>query len=242
MTSSLRDLKVYTTYPHSCSYLPEQEATTLFVDPRTPMTGSLYSQLSLLGFRRSGSHLYRPNCGSCSACIPARVPASRFSPKRSQRRTLKRNEDVRIRELDSIDSDEAFDLYRRYIEARHHDGDMYPPSRDQYQSFLKRALSSSSCFCNSTFSSVRRASRPLRALSALLSPISWTTACQLYIPSTTRSLATGASAPSRCYGRSNKPGNWGWIIYTWATGSSSVRKWPTRSSSGRWSCTSTATG
>lgn len=136
MTSSLRDLKVYTTYPHSCSYLPEQEATTLFVDPRTPMTSGLYSQLSLLGFRRSGSHLYRPNCGSCSACIPARVPAGRFSPKRSQRRALKRNEDIEIRELESIEGDEAFDLYRRYIEARHHDGDMYPPSRDQYQSFL----------------------------------------------------------------------------------------------------------
>jgi arginine-tRNA-protein transferase len=136
VTSSLRDLKVYTTYPHSCSYLPEQEATTLFVDPRTPMSSSLYSQLSLLGFRRSGSHLYRPNCGSCSACIPARVPVRSFSPRRSQRRTLKRNLDVAVRELDDIDNDEAFDLYRRYIEARHHDGDMYPPSRDQYQSFL----------------------------------------------------------------------------------------------------------
>ncbi len=136
MTSSLRDLKVYTTYPHSCSYLPEQEATTLFVDPRTPMSGTLYSQLSLLGFRRSGSHLYRPNCGSCSACIPARVPVKRFEAKRTQRRTFKRNADLSVVELEDINSDEIFSLYRRYIEARHHDGDMYPPSRDQYQSFL----------------------------------------------------------------------------------------------------------
>ncbi len=136
MTSSLRDLKVYTTYPHSCSYLPEQEATTLFVDPRTPMSSPLYSQLSLLGFRRSGSHLYRPNCSNCSACIPARVPVSRFEPKRNQRRAWRRNLDIEVRELEDISGDEAFDLYRRYIEERHHDGDMYPPSRDQYQSFL----------------------------------------------------------------------------------------------------------
>ncbi len=136
MTSSLRDLKVYTTYPHSCSYLPEQEATTLFVDPRTPMSSGLYSQLSLLGFRRSGSHLYRPNCNSCSACIPARVPVSSFEPKRSQRRAWRRNQDIEVRELDDISGDEPFELYRRYIEERHHDGDMYPPSRDQYQSFL----------------------------------------------------------------------------------------------------------
>ena len=136
MTSSLRNLKVYTTYPHSCSYLPGQEATTLFVDPRTPMSPTLYSQLSLLGFRRSGAHLYRPNCGNCSACIPARVPVEHFVPKRSQRRTLKRNDDIRVVELDDINNDETFDLYRRYIEARHNDGDMYPPSRDQFQSFL----------------------------------------------------------------------------------------------------------
>lgn len=33
-------------------------------------------------------------------------------------------------------SEEVFDLYRRYITARHSDGDMFPPSRDQFQSFL----------------------------------------------------------------------------------------------------------
>lgn len=136
MTSSLRDLKVYTTYPHSCSYLPGQEATTLFVDPRTPMSGTLYSQLSLLGFRRSGSHLYRPNCGNCSACIPARIAVGRFEPRRNQRRCWRQNADLEVRELEDIQNDQAFALYCRYIEGRHHDGDMYPPSREQYQSFL----------------------------------------------------------------------------------------------------------
>jgi arginine-tRNA-protein transferase len=37
VTSSLRDLKVYTTYPHRCSYLEQEEATTLFIDPRQPV-------------------------------------------------------------------------------------------------------------------------------------------------------------------------------------------------------------
>lgn len=136
MTSSLRDLKVYTTYPHSCSYLADQEATTLFVDPRTAMTSSLYSQLSVMGFRRSGSHLYRPNCGGCKACIPARVPVQKFQPRRSQRRAWKHNLDIDVEEIEDIGDDSYFELYRRYIEARHQDGDMYPPSREQYESFL----------------------------------------------------------------------------------------------------------
>ena len=67
----MRDLKVYTTYPHSCSYLEDQEATTLFVDPRQAVDKNLYSKLSVLGFRRSGNHIYRPHCTHCDACIPA---------------------------------------------------------------------------------------------------------------------------------------------------------------------------
>ena len=136
MTSSLRDLRIYATHPHPCSYLPDREATTLFIDPRTPVTPSLYSQLSQMGFRRSGSHLYRPHCSGCNACVPARVPVQRFKPKRNQKRVLKRNEDIVVDEIDDISGNQYFDIYRRYIDARHRDGDMYPPSEEQYLSFL----------------------------------------------------------------------------------------------------------
>ncbi|MCB1841893.1 MAG: arginyltransferase [Halioglobus sp.] len=138
MTSSIRDLKVYTTYPHSCSYLEEQEATTLFVDPRQPVDKTLYSKLSVLGFRRSGNHLYRPHCSQCDACVPARIPVAEFAPRRGQKRVLRRNADLRVARTDDIRDDEAFDLYHRYICLRHADGDMYPPDRDQYDSFLNR--------------------------------------------------------------------------------------------------------
>lgn len=136
MTSSLRDLKVYTTYPHSCSYLREQEATTLFVDPRQNMDKSLYSKLSVLGFRRSGNHVYRPHCSQCNACIPARIPVNQFKPSRGQRRVWQRNRDLIVVATADILDDEAFELYQRYICERHADGDMYPPDREQYQAFL----------------------------------------------------------------------------------------------------------
>jgi arginyl-tRNA--protein-N-Asp/Glu arginylyltransferase len=139
VTSSMRDLKVYTTYPHSCSYLEDQEATTLFVDPRQRIDQKLYSNLSVLGFRRSGNHIYRPHCAHCEACIPARIPVASFEPKRGQRRTLARNRDLMAVRTDDIRDDDAFDLYRRYIEQRHADGDMYPPDREQYESFLNNA-------------------------------------------------------------------------------------------------------
>jgi arginyl-tRNA--protein-N-Asp/Glu arginylyltransferase len=136
LTSSLRDLKVYTTYPHSCSYLEDQEATTLFVDPRQPVDQKLYSKLSVLGFRRSGNHIYRPHCAQCNACVPARIPVASFEPRRGQSRIAQRNQDLRIVCTDQIIDDEAFDLYHRYISLRHADGDMYPPDREQYEAFL----------------------------------------------------------------------------------------------------------
>ena len=136
MTSSLRDLKVYTTYPHSCSYLEDQEATTLFVDPRQPVDQKLYSKLSVLGFRRSGNHIYRPHCAQCNACIPARIPVAEFAHRRGQARIWQRNQDLRMVRTDQIDDDEAFDLYHRYISQRHADGDMYPPDREQFEAFL----------------------------------------------------------------------------------------------------------
>jgi len=136
VTASLRDIKVYTTYPHNCSYLEDKEAVTLFVDPKLAVDRSLYSSLSSLGFRRSGSHIYRPHCEACNACIPCRIPVGKFRASRSQRRTWRRNSDVQVEECAAITDDAAYDLYRRYIESRHGDGDMYPPVREQYEAFL----------------------------------------------------------------------------------------------------------
>ena len=138
--TELARLKFYATQPHPCSYLPEEQATTLFLDPSQPMDVQVYAELSEMGFRRSGDHLYRPHCQRCTACVPARIPADQFIPNRQQRRILKRNADLTVTAARPAFKEEYFDLYRRYIETRHADGDMYPPSRDQFSTFLVRDL------------------------------------------------------------------------------------------------------
>lgn len=134
--TDLSTLKLFTTQPHPCSYLEDQEATTLFVDPDANVDKALYSQLSQLGFRRSGSHLYRPQCAFCQACISCRIPLSAFRPSRSQRRCWQRNLDLTISVVDNIHTEEHYLLYADYILNRHKDGDMYPPSQAQYEAFL----------------------------------------------------------------------------------------------------------
>ena len=134
--SNLRTLVFFATPPHDCSYLPDREATTMFVDPRANVDKKLYSQLTALGFRRSGSHYYRPHCEHCNACIPVRLKVNDFEPDRGQRRVLRKNDDIECKVVPASYSDAYYALYAHYIEERHSDGDMYPPSREQFVSFL----------------------------------------------------------------------------------------------------------
>jgi arginine-tRNA-protein transferase len=64
------------------------------------------------------------------------VPVATFDPNRRQRRIRRRNRDLVVVYTEDISDKAAYELYRRYIEDRHADGDMYPPDRDQYESFL----------------------------------------------------------------------------------------------------------
>lgn len=134
--TDISSLKLYQTHEHPCSYLDDQAATTVFIDPNADLNARLYSELSDFGFRRSGRHVYRPHCNLCQACIPIRIPVKLFKPNRSQKRCLKRNQDLSIRATKQIDEQQHFELYSRYLEARHSDGDMYPPTHKQYREFL----------------------------------------------------------------------------------------------------------
>lgn len=126
----------YTTPPHPCSYLPGQEAITLFADPQYPKNKRLYSALADYGFRRSGKHLYMPHCRHCSACIPVRIAVNEFSPSRTQKRTLKKNQDINLSVLPAVYNQEHFDLYKKYLCSRHPDGGMDNPVQETYMEFL----------------------------------------------------------------------------------------------------------
>lgn len=134
--SSTYALRFYQTLPHACSYLDEQEATTLFLDPQQPITPEVYDALTQIGFRRSGQDLYRPHCQTCNACQSVRVRVADFKPSRQQRRTLKNNQDLSWTIVPATFSQERYLLYENYINSRHADGDMYPASEEQFRVFL----------------------------------------------------------------------------------------------------------
>jgi len=129
-------LRYFLSAPHACSYLPQQQASTVFTDPKQDINEQLYSNLAEHGFRRSGSDFYRPRCQHCQACIPLRIAVQKFQPNRTQRRTwrhmTKISTHIRTAEFD----EEHFNLYCRYLKSRHKDGGMDNPTEESYLSFL----------------------------------------------------------------------------------------------------------
>jgi len=143
MTHSTRvsRLSFYATPPHACSYIEGRDAVTLFADPRFPKSNALYAALSERGFRRSGEHLYQPHCPECNACVPIRVPVAEFMPRRQQRRNWRQNRDLNVEIKRPVFESAHFELYRRYIAARHPGGGMDNPTPDNYMNFLTASWS-----------------------------------------------------------------------------------------------------
>ena len=104
-----------------CVYLPGRE-WALRMAP-APRSDRRYQELLDEHHRRSGWVVYRPVCADCVACQPIRVPVARFRPSRSQRRVLRRNEDLRV-ELGAPEATvEKLDLHNRFVAERFNKGE-----------------------------------------------------------------------------------------------------------------------
>ncbi len=131
-----RRLAVYATGEHVCAYLPERTACTLFVDPHEPLNGKIYDGLMARGFRRSGDYIYRPKCPACTACQSLRIPVPTFRRSRSHRRCIRSNAELSVHAARPVFNAEHFELYRRYVHARHADSQMEGLTPEQYLGFL----------------------------------------------------------------------------------------------------------
>lgn len=132
-----RGIALYRGTDQACPYLAGRTAASAFVDPALSLTPAIYARLLAHGFRRSGSFVYRPLCPDCAECRALRIPVDAFRPRRSQRRAWRAaapglDVDPRPAAFD----DQHFALYRRYLAARHPDGEMAGGGADDYCRFL----------------------------------------------------------------------------------------------------------
>jgi len=121
---------------HVCPYLPDRVANNrAFLAER--IDPEIYHAFMDAGFRRSGRVVYQPSCPACRECVPIRVPVATFQPSKSQRRCLRRNDDLSLEVTPAKPSEEKFDLYRRYVLERHRTEERpEEPDRESFVSFL----------------------------------------------------------------------------------------------------------
>ena len=120
-----------------CHYLTAEDERLVVALPNElePLNADLYQQLMQHGFRRSHNDVYRPHCRLCSACQSLRVVVPEFRFSKNQKRLLNKNSDLTlsIKQAPEADYDE---LFSRFINERHSDGEMYPPDPDKFWNWV----------------------------------------------------------------------------------------------------------
>ncbi len=128
----------YSTELGPCPYLAgrQERRIVAILEPGAP--DDQLDELTEAGFRRSQLYLYRPLCPGCSACVPVRVVVDGFRWSRTFRKILARNADLVVEERPPAATAEQFELFHRYLLARHDDGGMARMDRADYAEMVER--------------------------------------------------------------------------------------------------------
>ncbi|MDC1142463.1 arginyltransferase [Planctomycetota bacterium] len=105
-------------HTHECGYFKDRDATEKAwlandLDPE------MYADLMDQRFRRSGKIIYTPKCEGCQLCVPIRIPVDDFKPSKSQRRAVKRNQDVTVNASRPEFTTEKHEVYQAYLASQH---------------------------------------------------------------------------------------------------------------------------
>jgi arginine-tRNA-protein transferase len=127
----------YTTAPLPCPYVEGRTERKVVTEITGPDADLVHDRLSRAGFRRSHNIAYAPVCPSCNSCVPIRIPTSAFLPDRTLRKIAKANADIVGYEVLARATSEQFQLFQRYQQARHADGDMATMSFYDYRAMVE---------------------------------------------------------------------------------------------------------
>ena len=127
----------YTTAPLPCPYVAGRTERKIVTEITGAESNTLHDKLSRAGFRRSHNIAYAPVCPACSACIPIRIPVASFLPNRTLRKIATANAAVQGIVAPARASAEQFQVFQRYQQARHGEGDMATMSFYDYRAMVE---------------------------------------------------------------------------------------------------------
>ncbi len=139
MTAPFRFPRFFVTSPAPCPYLPGRQERKVFTELNGPHASELNDALGRIGFRRSQSVAYRPSCVGCSACVSVRVVAHEFEANATQRKLVRRNEDLEVTACRPWATDEQYQLLRTYLASRHPSGGMAGMDEQDYADMVEHS-------------------------------------------------------------------------------------------------------
>jgi leucyl-tRNA---protein transferase len=139
MSAPVRFPRFFVTNPGPCPYLPGKTERKVFTELNGPHADELNDALGRIGFRRSQNVAYRPSCLDCKACISVRVVTDEFVPNATQRKILRRNEDLKVSACRPWSTGEQYDLLRRYLAQRHPEGGMVNMDEMDYADMVEQS-------------------------------------------------------------------------------------------------------
>ena len=139
MTAAFRFPRFFVTGVGPCPYLPGKTERKVFTELRGTDASDLNDALGRIGFRRSQGVAYRPSCIGCHACVSVRVLAREFRPNATQRKLMRRNDDLVVTRCLPWATAEQFDLLQTYLAARHPDGGMSEMDAEDFADMIERS-------------------------------------------------------------------------------------------------------
>ena len=111
----------------------------MFTELSGPHASELNDALGRIGFRRSQSVAYRPSCVGCNACVSVRVVTKEFELNATQRKLMRRNEDLEITACRPWATEEQYQLLRGYLAQRHPGGGMAGMEDQDYADMVEHS-------------------------------------------------------------------------------------------------------
>lgn len=139
MTAPFRFPRFFVTSPAPCPYLPGRQERKVFTELSGPHASELNDALGRIGFRRSQSVAYRPSCVGCAACVSVRVVTKQFELNATQRKLMRRNEDLEITACRPWATEEQYQLLRGYLAQRHPGGGMAGMEDQDYADMVEHS-------------------------------------------------------------------------------------------------------
>ena len=137
-TRGIDELQRFSTPPYGCMYLPTETASLTYRIIRD-LTPQQYNELLRRGWRRFGCEFFRPACPECTQCRSLRLPLADFRPSRSQKRTLRRNTEIRVVVQEPTLTREHIRLFNAYHASMHAQRG-WPPQTTHERAYFRSFL------------------------------------------------------------------------------------------------------